>query len=319
MKIFLLDLWHDLREKRLWPVAVLLVAGLAAVPLVLAKPASEPPPATPSAPESARDSDLKGLAKVVLAEDKASNGSKLNLFDSNDPFKPPASARKKDENAGSAAPSGGSEQTAGGGITTGGGDTGPGFFGGGGTGGGGTGGGPTPTQPTPKTKTTKFTYVIDATFVHGNHTRKIKGFQRLEMLPNEDSPLLVFLGVDAKANNAVFMVDARLTATGEGNCKPSNDECSFLYLGAGSQELFTIEDTGDSYGLRIDQIRRVEVGAKKSSAGGSNDKKQKNQAAKTGSRAHASSQEPFVPPLLTDLVTETADSYEGSRPSGDSR
>jgi hypothetical protein len=319
MKIFLLDLWHDLREKRLWPVAVLLVAGLAAVPLVLAKPATEPPPAAPSAPESARDSDLKGLAKVVLAEDKASNGSKLNLFDSNDPFHPPASARKKDEDNTPSAPSG-SEQTAGGGIAEGTGGGTPSFGGGGGTGGGGVT--PTPTQPTqPKTKTTKFTYVIDATFVHGNHTRKIKGFQRLEMLPNQDSPLLVFLGVDAKADNAVFLVDARLTATGEGNCKPSDDECSFLYLGAGSQELFTIEDTGDSYGLRIDQIRRVEVGAKKSSAGGSNDKKQKNQnqAAKNGSRAHASSQEPFVPPLLTDLVTETADSYEGSRPSGDSR
>ena len=40
MKIFLLDLWHDLREKRLAPVAVVLMLGLVAVPVLLAKPAS---------------------------------------------------------------------------------------------------------------------------------------------------------------------------------------------------------------------------------------------------------------------------------------
>ena len=45
MKIFLLDLWHDLREKRLAPVAVVLLLGLVAVPVLLAKPAEDPGPA----------------------------------------------------------------------------------------------------------------------------------------------------------------------------------------------------------------------------------------------------------------------------------
>ena len=35
MKIFLLDLWHDLRAKRLWPVAAVLAVALVAVPVVL--------------------------------------------------------------------------------------------------------------------------------------------------------------------------------------------------------------------------------------------------------------------------------------------
>jgi hypothetical protein len=318
MKIFLLDLWHDLREKKLWPVAVLLLVGLAAVPLVVAKPAAEPPPSTPPAAESARDNDLKGLAKVVLAEDKASNGSKLNLFDSSNPFRPPAGVlkdQKEGDTVGTGAPVGTGATPEGAGQTpsgsTGGGGTG---FGGGTTGGGG--GGSTPTQPKPKT--TKFNYVIDATFVHGNHTRKIKGFQRLEMLPNQDSPLLVFLGVDAKANNAVFLVDARLQATGEGKCKPSADKCSFLYLGAGSQELFTLE-SGESYGIRIDQIRKVEVGGSKSAKGSSSKKQQKSKSVQSR-RARTASREPFVPPLLTDLVTITADDRDASsRPSGDRR
>ena len=45
MKIFMLDLWHDLREKRLWPVALVLLAGLLAVPVLLAKDPEEPAPA----------------------------------------------------------------------------------------------------------------------------------------------------------------------------------------------------------------------------------------------------------------------------------
>jgi hypothetical protein len=320
MKIFLLDLWHDLREKRMWPVAALLVAGLAAVPIVLAKPAAHPAPTTPSASESQRDADLKGLAKVVLAQDEAANGSKLNLFGSDNPFRPPASVLKKGEDTTDS----GSSST--GGSTD---ETGTGTGSDGSTeGGGSTGGGdstptpsptptPTPTPTPPKTTTQKFTYVIDLTFVHGNSTRKIKGMERLEMLPNESAPLLVFLGVDAKADNAVFMVDARLQATGEGACKPSGDKCSFLYLGAGSQEVFT-DDAGESYGLQIDQIRKVEVQAKKSSkASAGKDKGARSQ--KRRAHSHASALEPFVAPLLTDLVTVSGDRYKASRPSSDRR
>jgi hypothetical protein len=318
MKIFLLDLWHDLREKRMWPVAALLLAGLAAVPIVLAKPAAEPPPATPAATESQRDSDLKGLAKVVLAEDKAANGSKLNLFGSSNPFRPPASVLKKKDDSLDSSPSTG---VSGGSTDETGAPTGSDGSTGGSGDGGSTGGGdstPTPTPAPPKTKTEKFTYVIDATFLHGNRTRKIKGMQRLEMLPNQDAPLLVFLGVDAKADNAVFLVDARLKATGEGSCKPSGTKCSFLYLGSGSQEVFT-DDTGESYGLRIDQIRKVEVGAKKASKKASAGKGKGGKSVKTGARSRASSQEPFVPPLLTDLVTVSADRYTASRPGSDRR
>ena len=44
MTNFLLDIWSDLREKRLWPVAVALLVALVAVPVVLSKPAEEAEP-----------------------------------------------------------------------------------------------------------------------------------------------------------------------------------------------------------------------------------------------------------------------------------
>ena len=42
MRVFLLDLWLDLREKRLAPVAIILLAGIIAVPIVLAKSSKTP-------------------------------------------------------------------------------------------------------------------------------------------------------------------------------------------------------------------------------------------------------------------------------------
>jgi glyoxylate utilization-related uncharacterized protein len=78
------------------------------------------------------------------------------------------------------------------------------------------------------------------------------------MLPSQESPLLLFLGVTANAGNAVFLVDSTLEAAGEGKCKPRASECAFLYIGAGSEHEFTNEE-GDSYTLRINEIRKVKV------------------------------------------------------------
>ena len=127
---------------------------------------------------------------------------------------------------------------------------------GGGDTGGDTGGGDGGGEPT--TETTEYTYVLDVTFANNGRTRKIKGMERLDMLPSAASPLLLFLGVSPDAGNAVFLVDSKLETAGEGSCEPSKAECAFLYLGAGSEHMFTNED-GDSYRLRIDQIRKVKV------------------------------------------------------------
>ena len=68
MKAFLLDLWHDLREKRLWPVAVVLLARLVAVPVLLAKPAEDPgpPPALENPAAAEKKEDDGQLAQVTL-------------------------------------------------------------------------------------------------------------------------------------------------------------------------------------------------------------------------------------------------------------
>ena len=309
MKIFLLDLWHDLRAKRLWPVAVALAVGLVAVPVVLSTPATTPPvkPVQQPAQSDSFQDKLKALASVKLEETAADRGSSLNTFDPDNPFDPPkiAKAKSKDDAPSSvASDQGDGAPTAGGGVGSTGGDT-P-------STGGDTPstGGDTPSTGGDRPTTTQYRYVVDLTFTANNRTRRVRGMDKLDMLPSEESPLLIFLGVSAGAGNAVFLVDSTLETAGEGSCKPRASECAFLHLGAGSEHEFT-NDEGDSYTLRIDEIRKVRVDGTTA-------------AASRGKRASAAVGAPATPrrfefPLLADLVTVSSGGADDSSNQTDRR
>lgn len=311
MKIFLLDLWHDLKEKRLWPVAVVLLAALVAVPVLLAKPSSAPPAAAPKATAAGPKPDvLKQLAKVKLGEDVPGDGSTLGVFDPGDPFTPPKGAIKKadDGSTTTSGPSTGNTSATPGGTDTGGGTTPGGTDGGtGGTPNGGTGGGTTTTT------TTAYKYVVDLTFTANGRTRRIKGMEKLGMLPNQSSPLLIFMGVTPNGSDAVFLVDSTLEAAGEGRCRPSESECAFAIIGAGSTYMFT-DPNGETYTIRIDEIRKVKVGA------GANGAKAGNAKA-GGAKAHASvgPNRRFIPPMVADLVVVATETTESSATATESR
>jgi hypothetical protein len=309
MKNFLLDLWYDLREKRLWPVAALLLAALVATPVVLSKKAEEPEPVPATAAvataEAKKPEGPAALANVKLEELAKGSGSSLSSFDPRNPFAPPRkaleAARRQAEGSSVSAPStatsAGPVSNAGSGGSTGGGSAGvdvtPGSVGGtvpevgGYTPPSGTGGGE-------EAKAPEYTYVVDVTFRANDRTRTVKGLRKLDMLPDAESPLLIFMGVTEKAGNAVFMVDSTLQAAGEGACKPSVAKCASLYLGPGSEHEFTT-DEGDSYMLRIDEIRRVRAGANASAS------KKNRKIANAALRKHALPRG-SVPPVLADLV-----------------
>jgi hypothetical protein len=331
MNNLLSDLWYDLRAKRLWPVALVLLAALVAAPVVLSKKAEQPEPAP--APAAAALAEPKGpegpaqLAQVKLEELAEGSGSSLSSFkDPSNPFAPPrkvlAAARR--EAQGASGPSTATSSDAGsgsvGGAKPGGGtsvsdDTGAGSPSGGipgdsfNPGAGGElrpPGGDTPGSDKPKT--TEYTYVVDVTFRANDERRTVKGMEKLDILPDAASPLLIFMGVTPKAGNAVFMVDSTLDAAGEGSCKPNPAECAYLYLGPGSEHEFTT-DEGDSYTLRVDEIRRVKLGA---SASASKSKTKTARAAVTQARRP-------VPPLLADVVSVSRGGSDDSTSDRDSR
>ena len=287
MKNFLSTLEGPAREAPLAGRRVLLLA-LVAVPVVLSKPAEQAsaPAPTQTARKTAKYADIKALASVKLDESAVDESSPLDTFDPANPFKPPADVVKRSKDDGTdeltiedgpvdltaMLPDGGSVD-----LTTGGGT-----------------GNTTPTTPpgTTKPKTTEYQWVIDASFQANGKNRRIKAMERLDMLPSENEPLLLFLGVSNGGNSAVFLVDSTLTAAGEGSCKPSPDECAFVYLGAGSEHAFTNE-AGDSYNLRINEIRKVKVSTAKS----------KSSATKRAKASVGPARHRFVPTLISDLVS----------------
>jgi hypothetical protein len=271
MNKLLLELWHDLRAKRLWPVAVALVLALVAVPVLLKKDSGSPAPAPATAPSaSAADNAAKA---VVVADNSTANSSTLGVFNKKDPFKPDkavlAAAHPKTSAPAKSAPtspSGGNPGAAGGTPS---GST------GGSTGGGNTGGSTPAPQPTkPQAPKGPFAYTVDVKFGKRGETRTHHNVQKLDVLPNQNNPLLIFMGVNAAGDTAVFLTDTSLKAAGEGSCKPDGNTCSFLYLkldkDKNTEDLSQLaaDGTGTEYTLTLEAIHKVPVselakGAKK--------------------------------------------------------
>jgi hypothetical protein len=264
MRVFLLDLWLDLREKRLAPVALALLAGVLVIPFALAKSDPEPPP-PPPAPTAEQGANLPKV--VADARTEGDLGSRLTSFDPRDPFEPTASAAAPAQTGG--APQGGTTTTTGG-TPSGGGST-P-------SGGGSTpsGGGTTPSGGgTPSTGgTTKritYTFTTDIVFGQFGEEKRYNKVKRLQLIPSEDDPAVVFLGVTTSGKTAVFLVDGRFTVSGDGACKPSRSDCTFVYLRTDpdhNSTLLTDDGDGTVYRLTLRDIDRVAVSAQNQSASG---------------------------------------------------
>ena len=251
MKNFILDIWSDLREKRLWPVAVALLVGLLAVPVVLSKPAEEVEPAAPTSAATPPEVTGQLLPADLEAAKPLLRTSTLNEFDSKDPFKPLKALEQVEQAAGvEPAPGDALAQGETGGTGVGGGGSAP------------SDGGQGQTPSIQEEEKTVFTYqaVVELTTASGAKKRVVN---RLGILPRDTNPLLVFLGVSADNNGeAVFLVDSTVTQAGEGRCRPSAATCSFLYLtqeNGNDEHIFTTDD-GKEYGIKLLKIRRVEVG-----------------------------------------------------------
>jgi hypothetical protein len=288
MNDFLLDIWNDLRDKRLWPVAALLLAGLIAVPVVLSKPTEEPAVAPVATPSPKTAGVAKSLTTLTVAKDDTGEGSTLDVFDPSDPFKPPKDVIANSKESSDTGAGTGSTGT--GSTDTGTGSTGQPAS----TGSTGTSGSGTTSTPT-ETKVIKYRFVIDGSLTVNGKKKKFESLKTIGLLPSEKNPLFAYLGVGKNQDNAVFLVDTTVIpdADGDGKCKPSRDKCAFLYLGPGETQKFTTAD-GDNYKLRISQIRKVVVTDDESS----DDKSPDSGDGATGATYHR-----FSSPLLTDLVT----------------
>jgi hypothetical protein len=223
--------WRQLVRRRLWPVAVLLIGALAAVPFVLAK---DPAPVVPEAPVTTAPADSAkaddSLAEPVVAKVSSADRSRRRrvLGVRKDPFAPaPVKKPKKKKTAKKAAKTPATD-----------------------TGGGGTSA-PAPTSPVPSTPVVttpvkkKKVYAKDSLIVRfGDATTTLAklNLKKLAPLPDDEAPLLVYMGLTDHGTKAIFLVDESLDAQGDGTCKPHPASCETIELAKGETEFFDYVD-----------------------------------------------------------------------------
>jgi hypothetical protein len=271
---FLLDIWADLKAKRLAPVAIGLIAAVVAMPALMLKggdaPADGPVPVL--APASSDG------AQVEVAAELADGDSKLDSYKARDPFdglvKPedgdtgasgaaiaPSDLLGKESGGdGSKLPSlggGSGESTApdsltspdsGGGLTT--------------------GGGGTPNVI--RKPGSKFTYQLDVKFGRPGREKRYPELSRMSFLPSADVPALLFMGVPTDEKSALFFVHPTLSHAGEGVCIPGKANCNFLRLDIGREHYLSVDDY--EFRIKLLDVKRVKL---------STERKQRAQARKT--------------------------------------
>jgi hypothetical protein len=247
---FVRNILHDLVEKRLWPVALLLCAALIAVPMFLKK---DPPVAGAAAasPSTATLADASVVADTPTR-------SRLDIGKERNPFQPNTPKAPKSTGSTTTTPDTGSTTTT---PST---DTGSSGGGGGGSTGGGGGGTTTPTTPVVPTPPLpgELAWTLDVQFGTDGATKKVKALVPGRALPSSTDPVLIYLAAENGGTAARFLVSSDARAQGDGKCKPSEKTCTEIILKKGDTEFFDVAKGEDTVQYELELVdvvkRRVE-------------------------------------------------------------
>jgi hypothetical protein len=253
---------RDLVERRLWPVALLLVVAAVAVPVYLGRSSDDG--ATDTAPPAATAQAGPKASKAAVSLDESTDESD-GVGDVRNPFKQKhvPKAEKADTSTGSeaATPSSGSTSSGGSAPSGGGSDS--------------TGGTTptTPTTPTDDTTTKKTDVDVSHVSLHLGPVGELvtyKDVARLSPLPSAGNPLFVFTGVLKDGKTAVLLPSSTVQIGEESDvaCKPSNKSCQKLELEQDDTVFFTIagDATGTQYQLDVISVRQKSGGSAKATA-----------------------------------------------------
>ncbi len=236
---FFKSLWADLVEKRLWPVAAVLLLALVAVPVVLARGGEEVAAAPLGATGAAGPAEL--TAQVALDPIAPTRSDRAGAV--RDPFKQrklPKAPAAATATAVATAPASGTPATPstsqGPSVTPQ--PSSP-------SAGGSAGSGPTPTTPAtptpPRPKADRLdSYVVTLRFGRTGSDRSRRTVERLTPLPSAENPFFVYLGALSDRRTAVFLLSSDVKATGEGACKPRASSCEIVELRRGDTELLDV-------------------------------------------------------------------------------
>ena len=246
---FLQPLITDLREKRLWPVVVVLVGALVAVPVLLAKPAPKPESAIAATGAGATiTSPISGLPVVELST--TPQFSHLPGH-GRDPFTQQTSTTSTSSTASTST----SVSSSSGGTTSTTGSHGSSSSTGSNAGGGGTTGNTgssttttqtttttTPVTPAGLTPTESYGVTIAITKPSGG-LDTIAPLERLTQLPSGQQPLLIELGVLKGGSEVLFVVAPGTSLSGPAKCLPGRIDCQIISLAPNQIESLYVKGT----------------------------------------------------------------------------
>jgi hypothetical protein len=240
---------RDLVERRLWPLALLLVVAAVAVPVYLGRSSSDDGATNAPAPAQTAQVQKTSKAAVTLADtaDESDGVGKAR-----NPFKQQhvPKAEKADTGTGSsgsgdkssssdatqsggASPSGGSSPSSGGTTPSG-------------------GSGTTDTSPTSKIAVTRVSLHLGEV----GQLETYKDIARLSPVPSAANPLFVFTGVLKDGKTAVLLPNSTVQISPESDvsCKPSNKSCQKLELEQDDTVFFKLAGDAKNRQFQLDVI-----------------------------------------------------------------
>jgi hypothetical protein len=221
------SIFNDLVDRRLWPVALALVAALVAVPVLLGggSGASAPDAAAPLASAAPATSPTAQAAISVSTPSTAPRhrpGAVRNPFAQHKTKDPAAATVPAPTPVATGTPYVPSSPV-GLGLPT----------------------GPSVTPIVPSSGGTKDPAVtdvwrVDLRFGDAGNQKVRHDIPRLTPLPSTTDPFFIFLGVLSDHKTAVFLVSSDATANGDGTCKPNPTQCDTIEMKAGDTEFFDV-------------------------------------------------------------------------------
>ena len=254
---FLHNVFQDLVDKKLWPIAAALVVALLAMPILIgggAEPVAEQA-AVPGPAAQAANAPPSARAAISLQQEATERrnrgGKRRNPFVQQHLPKATAIAEAADTVKDLASSLAGDTKS----------DSGS---------GGSTGPAPT-TNTTPVKKQAEKPeasdlYKVNLRFGEAGQTRLRRNVARLSPLPSSTDPFFIFLGVLEDGKTAVFLISSDAVASGDGKCRPTKDLCETLELKVGDSEFFDVAaGTGGvvQYQLDLVSIRRKKASSAK--------------------------------------------------------
>jgi hypothetical protein len=244
----------DLVDRRLWPVALALLAALVAVPVMLGggSKASNPIPADPIANAPATTG---GSAQAAISVSTPSTARQNRPGSVRNPFAQhkvkPTSDSITNPVPTTSAPAASTPVT-------------PSY-------------GTAPSLPvTPivpgsgggtRDTTVKDVWRVNLRFGEAGDQKVRHDIPRLTPLPSATDPFFIFLGILSDGKTAVFLISSDATATGDGKCKPNPTQCDTIEMRAGDTEFFDVaEGNAGVVQYELDLLKVIHGKAKSTAA-----------------------------------------------------